>query len=89
MLQQVDWVGQKLQIDEAKRAGVRHVVIISSMGGTDPENALNKLGDGNILQWKRRAEQYLLASGLTYTIIHPGGSPQPFAAAAGCCCCRC
>jgi len=46
------------------------------MGGTDPNNMLNKLvgeDGGNILQWKRRAEQYLVASGLTYTIIHPGG----------------
>jgi hypothetical protein len=26
-----------------------------------------------LLQWKRKAEQYLIASGLNYTIIHPGG----------------
>lgn len=32
-----------------------------------------QLGNGNILMWKRKAEQYLIASGLTYTIIHPGG----------------
>lgn len=94
------------------------------MGGTDPNNMLNKLvgeDGGQILQWKRRAEQYLVrrggclaggqcggvqlprlqvawhafcfaaqtithspprrsptpwrqvASGLKYTIIHPGG----------------
>lgn len=43
------------------------------MGGTDPENFLNKLGGGNVLLWKRKAEQYLIASGLDYTIIHPGG----------------
>ncbi|MEW5297232.1 MAG: hypothetical protein WDW36_000456 [Sanguina aurantia] len=71
--EQVDWLGQKAQIDAAKAAGVKHVVIISSMGGTDPTNALNKLGDGGILMWKRKAEQYLIASGLQYTIIHPGG----------------
>lgn len=28
---------------------------------------------GNILVWKRKAEEYLIASGLNYTIIHPGG----------------
>jgi len=28
---------------------------------------------GNILLWKRKAEKYLIDSGLTYTIIHPGG----------------
>jgi len=49
------------------------------MGGTDPENNLNKLGrdsdggGGNILLWKRKAEKYLIDSGLTYTIVHAGG----------------
>ena len=28
---------------------------------------------GNILLWKRKAEEYLIKSGLKYTIIHPGG----------------
>jgi len=69
----VDWIGQKNQIDMAKEAGVKHVVLVSSMGGTDPNNSLNKIGDGNILLWKRKAEQYLINSGLKYTIIHPGG----------------
>lgn len=72
--EQIDWLGQKVQIDAAKAAGVKQVVIISSMGGTDPNHFLNKMGNNaNILQWKRKAEQYLIASGLTYTIIHPGG----------------
>ena len=46
---QVDWQGQKAQIDAAKEAGVKKVVLISSMGVTDESNSLNKLGDGNIL----------------------------------------
>ena len=70
---QVDWVGQKAQVDAAKAAGVKRVVLVGSMGGTDPDNRLNLLGNGNILLWKRKAEQYLVSSGLTYTIIHPGG----------------
>lgn len=70
---QVDWLGQKAGIDAAKAAGVKQVILISSMGGTDPNHELNKLGNGNILQWKRKAEQYLVASGMSYTIIHPGG----------------
>jgi nucleoside-diphosphate-sugar epimerase len=53
---QVDWLGQKAQIDAARGAGVKKVVLISSMGVTDESNPLNKLGDGNILVWKRRAE---------------------------------
>ena len=50
------------------------------MGGSQPENFLNTIGrkegddlSGNILLWKRKAEQYLIASGLPYTIVHPGG----------------
>ena len=78
---EVDWLGQKHQIDGAKKCGCKHVVICSSMGGTNPEHMLNGLGreesdppsKGNILQWKRKAEKYLIESGLTYTIIHPGG----------------
>jgi uncharacterized protein YbjT (DUF2867 family) len=73
MPEQVDWIGQKNQIDMAKKAGASHVVICSSGGGTDPENGLNKLAGGNILLWKRKAEKYLIDSGLTYTICHPGG----------------
>ena len=43
------------------------------MGGTDRSNFLNTIGGGDILVWKRRAERYLIDSGLNYTIIHPGG----------------
>jgi len=43
------------------------------MGGTDRNNFLNTIGDGDILVWKRRAERYLIDSGLNYVIIHPGG----------------
>ena len=71
---QIDWLGQKAQIDAAKEAGVKKVVLISSMGGTDESNPLNKLGNGNILIWKRKAEEYLIDSkAFSYTIIHPGG----------------
>jgi len=36
--------------------------------------ALQSQGDTrNILVWKRKAEAFLVASGLNYTIIHPGG----------------
>jgi hypothetical protein len=55
---QIDWLGQKVQIDAAKAAGVKQVVLVSSMGGTDPNHFLNKMGDNaRILDWKRKAEQ--------------------------------
>jgi len=76
----VDWLGAKNQIDAAKKVGIKHFIFLSSMGGTQPENFLNTIGrvdgdekSGNILLWKRKAEEYLISSGLTYTIIHPGG----------------
>ncbi len=80
--EQVDWLGQKAQVDAAKAAGVKKIVVCGSMGGTDPNHPLNKLGGGNILQWKRKAEQYLIASGIDYTIVHPGGEVESF-----CSCC--
>ena len=64
----------------AKKIGIKHIVVVGSMGGTDPSNFLNAVGKnadgsghGDILLWKRRAEKYLVDSGLDYTIIHPGG----------------
>ncbi|MED6187899.1 hypothetical protein PIB30_080956, partial [Stylosanthes scabra] len=71
--EQVDWIGQKNQIDAAKAAGLKQVVLVGSMGGTDLNHPLNSLGNGNILLWKRKAEQYLADSGIPYTIIRAGG----------------
>ncbi|CAN0563992.1 unnamed protein product, partial [Ectocarpus sp. 12 AP-2014] len=78
--EEVDWLGAKALIDAAKAAGVKHFVYVGSMGGTQPDNFLNTIGKqedgtgGDILLWKsRKAEEYLIASGMTYTIIHPGG----------------
>ncbi|KAF9611795.1 hypothetical protein IFM89_035780 [Coptis chinensis] len=67
--EQVDWIGQKNQIDSAKAAGVKQIVLVGSMGGTNPNHPLNSIGNANILVWKRKAEQYLADSGIPYTII--------------------
>ncbi|XP_057972112.1 uncharacterized protein At5g02240 [Malania oleifera] len=71
--EQVDWIGQKNQIDAAKAAGVKQIVLVGSMGGTNLNHPLNSLGNGNILVWKRKAEQYLSECGVPYTIIRAGG----------------
>ncbi|MBE9045836.1 SDR family oxidoreductase [Pleurocapsales cyanobacterium LEGE 10410] len=71
--EEVDWLGQKNQIDAAKQAGVEHIVLVGSMGGTNPNHPLNSIGNANILVWKRKAEQYLIDSGIDYTIIRAGG----------------
>ena len=80
----VDWIGQRNLIDAAKRVNKNmHIIICSSMGGTNPNNSLNNLGKevtkngkssgGDILKWKRKAELYAIKSGCPYTIVHPGG----------------
>lgn len=73
MPEQIDYWGQINQIDAAKRAGVQQIVLVGSMGGTNENHFLNTMGNGNILIWKRKAEQYLIDSGVDYTIIRAGG----------------
>ena len=65
--EEVDWLGQKNQIDAAKQAGIEHIVLVGSMGGTNPNHPLNRIGKANILVWKRKAELYLIDSGIDYT----------------------
>ncbi|CAN8067370.1 unnamed protein product [Agarophyton chilense] len=69
----VDWIGAKNQIDLAIRLGLKHVIMVGSMGSTEDNNPLNRIGNGNILRFKRKAELYLIESGISYTIINPAG----------------
>ena len=71
--EQIDYYGQKHQIDVAKESGLEQIVLVGSMGGTMENHPLNKMGNGNILIWKRKAEEYLMNSGVDYTIIRAGG----------------
>ncbi|PZO39301.1 MAG: NAD(P)-dependent oxidoreductase [Shackletoniella antarctica] len=71
--EQVDYQGQINQIEAARAAGVKHIVLVGSMGGTNEQHPLNRMANGNILIWKRKAEAYLIDSGLDYTIIRAGG----------------
>ncbi|MBD1912081.1 MULTISPECIES: SDR family oxidoreductase [unclassified Leptolyngbya] len=73
MPEAIDYEGQRNQIDAAIAAGVEQIVLVGSMGGTQLNHPLNQLGQGNILVWKRRAEEYLINSGIDYTIIRAGG----------------
>ena len=47
------------------------MVLISASGVTTDDHPLNKLG--KVMDWKLKGENHLRASGLTYTIIRPGG----------------
>lgn len=71
-----DYLGNKNLIDVAVKAGVHKFILVSSIGSGNsavalPPQALATLG--SVLVEKEQAEKYLSESGLTYTIIRPGG----------------
>ncbi|TAE59284.1 MAG: SDR family oxidoreductase [Nostocales cyanobacterium] len=71
-----DFVGNKNLIDAAVKAKVQKFILVTSIGcgdsvGALPPQALETLKP--VLIEKEKAEQYLIDSGLNYTIIRPGG----------------
>ncbi|OWY64645.1 oxidoreductase [cyanobacterium TDX16] len=71
-----DYLGNKNLIDAAVKAGAQKFILVSSIGSGNsvsaiPPQALATLKD--VLIEKEQAENYLVASGLTYTVIRPGG----------------
>lgn len=71
-----DYLGNKNLIDAAVKAKVQKFILVSSIGSGNsavalPHQALQTLGP--VLAEKEKAEKYLIDSGLTYTIIRPGG----------------
>ncbi|MBD2101245.1 SDR family oxidoreductase [Leptolyngbya sp. FACHB-261] len=67
----VDYEGNKNLVDCAKQAGISQFVLVSSLCVSRFFHPLNLFW--LILHWKGKAEEYLKASGLTYTIVRPGG----------------
>jgi uncharacterized protein YbjT (DUF2867 family) len=68
---QVDYLGTKNLIDVAKAKQVEHFVIVTSLCTSLFFHPLNLFW--LVLFWKKQAEKYLKASGVTYTIVRPGG----------------
>jgi uncharacterized protein YbjT (DUF2867 family) len=71
-----DYLGNKNLIDAAVKAGVKKFILVSSIGTGNsadaiPPQALQALAP--VLAEKEKAEKHLIESGLTYTIIRPGG----------------
>jgi uncharacterized protein YbjT (DUF2867 family) len=67
----VDYEGTKHLVDAAQAKGIEHFVLVSSLCVSQLFHPLNLFW--LILVWKKQAENYLAESGLTYTIVRPGG----------------
>ena len=63
--QTVDDMGNRHLIDAAKAAGVKHFIFVSVQGAS-PDSPLE------FFRIKYRTEEYLRASGLSFTILRPG-----------------
>ncbi|MBD2355547.1 SDR family oxidoreductase [Tolypothrix sp. FACHB-123] len=71
-----DYPGNKNLIDAAVKAGVKKFILVTSIGTGNSVGALSPQALAalqNVLIEKDKAEQHLINSGLTYTIIRPGG----------------
>ena len=71
-----DFIGNRNVIDAAKSAGLQRLVLITVVGtgdsaATAPLPARTALKE--VIALKGQAEEHLRASGLSYTIIRPGG----------------
>ncbi len=67
----VDFEGTKNLVDAAKANGIEHLIFVSSLCTSRLFHPLNLFW--LILLWKKQAEEYIQKSGLTYTIVRPGG----------------
>jgi uncharacterized protein YbjT (DUF2867 family) len=67
----VDFEGTKNLVDVAKEKNIEHFVLVTSLCVSQFFHPLNLFW--LILVWKKQAEEYLVKSNLTYTIVRPGG----------------
>ncbi|MCP4500522.1 MAG: NAD(P)H-binding protein [Deltaproteobacteria bacterium] len=61
--EQVDYGTTQKLLAAAKKAGVRHFILLSSVGAG--------IGLGRYLTWKKKTEQLVADSGLAYTLVRP------------------
>lgn len=66
----VDMWGAMKAVDAAKAAGVSQFVMVSSRGAEDPEKGPAKIKHYTVC--KKVADDYLLDSGVPFTILRPG-----------------
>lgn len=70
--EKVDFEGVQNLAIAAAEAGIKHFVLLSSMGVTHEDHMLNRMF-GKVLIYKAQGEQALRDSGVPYTIVRPGG----------------
>jgi len=68
---QIDYQGTKNLVEAAKVAQIQQFVLVSSLCASKLFHPLNLFW--LVLYWKKQAEVYIQNSGLTYTIVRPGG----------------
>jgi uncharacterized protein YbjT (DUF2867 family) len=68
---QVDFEGTKNLVNVAKAKEIKHFILVSSLCVSQLFHPLNLFWF--ILVWKKQAEECIQKSGLTYTIVRPGG----------------
>ena len=71
-----DYEGNRNITNAARAAGVKRVIQVSAIGGGAPSRAKPAEDAGfmrKIMYEKTRGEDHLIASGLDYTVIRPGG----------------
>ncbi len=71
--ERVDFLSNSRLIDAAAAARVKHFVFISSSTSGTHKDQTKATALMNVRFWKTRAEEQLRASGLSYTVIGPGG----------------
>jgi len=67
----VDFVGTKNLVDRCQAKGIHRFILVSSLCVSRFFHPLNLFW--LVLFWKKQAESYIEKSGLTYTIVRPGG----------------
>ncbi|KAL5225463.1 hypothetical protein ABZP36_012102 [Zizania latifolia] len=74
----IDYMATNNLVQSATAAKVEHFILVTSLGTNRigfPAFLLNLFW--GVLCWKRRAEEALIGSGLSYTIVRPGGMERP------------
>ena len=74
--ERADYLGNKNLVDAAVKVGAAKFILVSSIGSGESIVALSPQALETlrpVLIEKEKAEQHLIASGLNYTIVRPGG----------------